>query len=313
MCGLLVLLAGRSIAAKRAFYGRIITESGKGISMAAVESKDHRYHFQANTNGVFNFKAEVDSVDFFIFSGQGYESKDFLVEDLPDDSIIIELKKKKNVLPTAGVTAKGNKTKRATSGIDRGGMSTGCYLNIYDEIAIYLPAEKTKQGTLNEVGAFIGKGGVASNEFRFHVYARDTTTNAPGEEITDSIVMVHAKKGNEWVSADLTDKFIQIRGGVFVSVEWVIGERNEFLAFDIPNWRTNHYSGEDSLRQSFNGQVLGLDWQDHPAIVYRRYASHKFAHKDEEKWYLTLPLKGGRKGNSTIAPMIYYTYTYIDN
>ncbi len=307
------MLASACFAARRPFYGRVIAPSGVGIPMAIIESKDHSYRFQANVNGVFNFKADEDSIDFFIFTGQGFLPKDFLVEDLPEDSIIIELKKKENNLEGVTVGARGNGVIEATSGDRKGNNAAGCYFTIYDEIAMYLPMEKKTLGMLQEVGVFIAKGGANDNDFKIHIYAKDSATGAPAEEITDSIVVVKAHHGDQWIRVNLHDKFIQVKGGgVFVSVEWIIGEKNDFLAFDIPKGSPNYYSGTDSLRTSYNGQVLGLTWQDKEPKVYRRYARNKYEHKDEDKWFLTAPLVGGHRHNSWITPMMYYTYTYID-
>ncbi len=310
---LLLLATSAAFAGRRSFYGRIISPSGVGLPMAIIESKDHTYRFQANVNGVFKFKADEDSIDFFIFSAQGFVPKDFLVEDLPEDSIIIELKKKENNLEMVTVGAHGRGVVEATAGDRKGNNTGGCYFTIYDEIALYLPMEKNTLGILQEVGAFIAKGGASDNDFRIHIYAKDSATGAPAEEITDTVVVVKAHHGDQWVRVNLHDKFIQIKGGgVFVSVEWIIGEKNDFLAFDMPKGSPNYYSGTDSLRTSFNGQVLGLTWQDKQPKVYRRYAHNKYEHKDEDKWYLTEPLVGGHRRNGWITPMLYYTYTYID-
>ncbi len=308
---LFLVLAFSASAKERRFYGRVTNEAGSGLPNAVVESKDRSHIYSANARGVFSFKTDPDSIDFFIFSAQGYDKKDFLVEDLPEDSIIIELTKTENNLRGAVIGAKGRKFMEATAGDRKAGYGSGCYLTIYDEIAVFLKADETDKGTLKEVGAYIGKGGIVDNEFRIHVYARDSATGLPGDDITDSALVVNAKRGHEWVRADLSDRYIQLKGGVFVSVEWIVGEKNDFFAWDIPTGTPNYYSGIDSLRPTFNGQVLGLTWQGTEPKVYRRYARNKYEHKDEGKWFLTPPLRGGQKRGSYIVPMVYYTYTYL--
>ena len=216
------------------------------------------------------------------------------------------------MLAGATVGAKGNREREATSGISSGWHSTGCYLNVHDELAIYLEADKAKNGMIKEVGTYIIKEGIPSSNFRLHIYARDSATGGPGEDITDSELVVHARRGNEWVTANLADHYIQAHGGVFVSVEWLVDNTDAFHPFNIPFGTANYYSGVDSFRTVFNGQVVGMTWQDRQPKIYRRYATDLYAHKDEGKWQPTPPLRGGHRGKGWIVPMIYYTYSYVE-
>ena len=91
------------------------------------------------------------------------------------------------------------------------------------------------------------------------------------------------------------------------------GSGNNYFPVDIPKGYANYYSGEDSLRTVCNGQVLGLAWQQGQSRVYRRYASERDGKGTPGLWHLTLPHKGGHKGQDWMAPMVYYTYSYVDN
>lgn len=307
---MLLFVAGTGYSRDRAFYGRIINKAGAGLPMAAIESKNMVYRFYADNRGFFSFKADADAIDSFIFSARGYDNFRFPVEDLPEDSIIIELNKHQNILADATVGT-DSRLRTATAGIGSGWHNTSCYLNIYDEIAVYLPTKDSINGMLQEVGCYVTREGVIRNEFKMHIYLPDSATGAPGEEVTDSILIMHARHGNEWVTADMSNRLIQVRGGLYVSVEWIVGDKNNYYSWEIPIGASNYYAGEDSLRRVFNGQVLGMAWQDAQPKVYRRYASNIYRHKDEGKWYLTRSLNGGHRPKGWIAPMIYYTYTYV--
>ncbi|NDC43351.1 MAG: hypothetical protein EBZ77_17680, partial [Chitinophagia bacterium] len=234
-----------NVAAKtRAFYGRLVTPAGNGVA-GYVASKDRKYVFPTRPDGVFSFRANEDSIDYMVFAAPNYDPKEFLVEDLPEDSIIIELPKHKMVLDEALVKGNGKAVKTAYSGINSGHPATGCYLNIYDELAIYLPAEKGKHGMMGEIGIYIMKEGVITNDFQLHVYNRDSASGGPGEEITDSALVVHARKGGEWVTADLTQKYIPVHEGIFLTVEWLVGTRNDYYPRAIPPTSPNYYAGDD--------------------------------------------------------------------
>lgn len=312
LCMLLLMVNPFANAARRPFYGRLVTATGQGIPFGSITSPHSVVHFQANNDGFFYFDGDPVVMDTLVFSAPGYKAKDFVTDWLPDDSIIIELTKRKNILIEATVGAKGVHTKSETIGISRGGYQASCYLNIDDEIAVYLPLKAAKNGMITEIGAFITKEGVTTNDFKLHLYAPDSATGAPGEEITDSILIMQGDKGNEWVTADLSENYIQAHGGIFVSMEWIIGNRNDYYPRNIPNGTDNYYAGKDSLRTAYNGQVLGLSWQTECPKVYRRYSNNIHENKDVGKWYLTPPLRGGHSRRGWIAPMLYATYTYVD-
>ena len=308
---LLLTISTLSFAGRRAFFGRIINTAGAGLPSGAITSRDGRYQFFVDAKGAFNFKADADSIDFFVFSAVGYDKREFLVEDLVEDSIIVELQKHKNVMDEASVSARGRKMKTATAGIGSGLHSTSCYLNVYDEIAVYLPADRAKRGFIKEVGAYITHEGNPHSNFKLHLYARDSATGGPGDEITDTVLEVHGRHGNDWVAADISDKHLQVQGGIYVSVEWIIDNTDAFTPHFVPPGNSNYYAGNDSLKGLYTEQVLGLAWQDEQPKVYRRYATNFYTHKDAGKWYLTPPLRGGHKGHDWITPMIYYTYSYL--
>ena len=302
-----------SQAQTRAFYGRIVNKNNNGIPNSFVKVEKANQTYMCDAKGNFYFKADVSAEDSFSFYGQGYEKTTIEVDVMPEDSIIVELQKRSNRLQEAVIGAKGGRERQGIAGAGRTGHDAGCYLTFKDEIALFLPADSLRNGILNEVNVFITKNGEAvTNKFLVHIYERDST-GTPGEEVTDSVLVLSARKGNEWVSADLSNKKIQVKGGLFVSVEWTVGYKNDGYPWLI-NGATNYYAGNDSLRTFFNGQVLGLSWvHDIKPIVYRRYARTTFENTAPDKWFLTPPLVGGRRKNECIVPMIYFTYTYIEH
>ena len=286
-----------------------MNSDGVGIPNATIKAEGRQEVFYCNSKGVFSFRANPDSIEaFFVFS-LGYEQEELFVDDMGKDSVFVTLKKSYTMLKTASVSAKSGNFREAVAGSEKSAHASGCYLSIKDEIALFFPIDAERNATLKEINVFITKEGTPGNKFLVHVYKTDSATGGPGAEITDSLVALQARRGNEWLSADLSDKLIPLKGGVFVSVEWVPGYGNDYIPW--PMKTHNYYSGADSLREYYNGQVLGLTWLAGPEPkVYRRYARNIFEKNDAGKWYLTHPHEGHRLGQ-WITPMIYFTYTYM--
>ena len=128
------------------------------------------------------------------------------------------------------------------------------------------------------------------------------------------------------MSVDVSDKWIPIRGGVFIGMEWVAdsNSKTEFEFQDPQGW---HFCGSRQHNEGIhNGQVLGTTWdygvlswtfaRDHSHDYewkhrytlytqeeYRNVLSNTYAHLREE--YL-----GGDPIHHWFNPMIYATYTY---
>ena len=294
-------------------FGRVVNASGVGISNASLQAEDRREIFYCNNKGIFSFRVNTDSIEAFWVISLGYEREEVFVDDMGKDSVIIQLKKSNTVLKEAGVSAKAGRMREGIAGSGKSAHGEGCYLTTKDEIALFFKTDSDRNATLREVNVYITKEGAHSSKFLVHVYARDTLTGGPGEELTDTLLALQARRGNEWVSADLSDKWIPVHGGVYVSVEWVPGYGNDYIPWPVNG--NNYYSGEDSLKGFYNGQVLGLTWIAGPKpIVYRRYARDVFEKdkKNAGKWYLTPPHSGGHRMGQWITPMIYFSYTYLD-
>ena len=308
----LLCLSLPALSRDRFIHGRVTDNNQHALATAVIRAEDRKEIFFCDAQGYFRFRANTDSIDAFLISSPGYDTKELIVDDLPEDSVFVTLQKTITVLKSTTIAAKGGELKEVTSGIAHGGHNASCYMEFKDEIAIYLPADESRNGIIKEIGAYITKEGAKDTKFLMHVYRRDTATGAPGEEITDSMLVLNARHGNEWVTADLSDKFIQVKGGVFVSVEWSLNYSSNYFTWDIKG-ASNYYSGDDSLRTVYNGQVLGLAWgSSRRPIVYRRYAHNIYEHKNEDQWFLTYPLMGGRRFKEWITPMIHLTYTYFE-
>lgn len=273
--------------AQRAFYGRVTDKNQKAIPFCVVQVKDRNEGVYTGEDGKFFLIADPDSAKAFVFYCLGFEKKEITIAGLARDSMHIELKPSSNSLKTVVFTEKTGKQRKRVLGKKRMKHISDSYGKYGDEDVAFLKADGKKNGLLKEVRVFITNEGVPDSKFRIHVYEKDPLTNLPATEITDSNLIVHANKGNEWVKADLGSKRIRINDGVFVSVEWVSGHGNSEQAMQ---------SAKHAEVKAHNGQVLGLALNYGVPYMYHRNGFHN-------EW---IPIKANH-----LCPMIYGVYTYI--
>jgi hypothetical protein len=287
-----------SFGQTRPFFGRVLDDHKQGIPFAVVEVKGRNEGVYANESGVFAFTGNADSIRAIVISCLGYEQKEISTEILPLDSIIIELQPRVATLKQVNIRGRKGDAKEGILGKNPKKLNyTGdCYRFYGSETAILLKDKDERDGTLKDVYVYITNDGDPYTKFRVHVYSWDSTTLVPGREITDSNVIAMATSGNTWVKVDLSNKWIPVNGGLFVSIEWISGFGN------------NEKKLQSSINpevNSYNGQVLGLTSDyGRESITYSRKPFHK-------EWEYYDPMDAQRKSGRFLNPMIYCTYRYI--
>jgi carboxypeptidase-like protein len=302
-----IIFSISSFSQERAFYGRIIDKDTRlGIPHAAIQAKGRFDGLYCDENGAFSFKGNVDSVKDYLFYGAGYEHKEVSVKNWPGDSAIIELQKEYIEMDEVSVTSKKGKIKEGILGVSDSRCDAGAYEVYGDEVAIFLKANPKRKCYLKNVFVYITDEGIPDTRFKIHVYQKDSASNWPSYEITDGDVTVHAVKGDEWVSIDLSNKQIPVKDGIFISVEWIHDKEN-----DERSWHkelSGCYSA-GSQDNNFNGMVLGLSWLYETQSLF--FLSYKKTH---DRWNY-VEIFGGKPYSHNfkypINPMIYCTYNYV--
>ena len=280
-----------SFSQEKHFFGKVTDKDKKtGIPFCVVKAKDRNEGVYTDENGRFSFTSNTDSVKSFIFYSLGYLGREVATTEFPNDSINVELKKEYTNLKEVVVVADG-KVRHKILGRRKARHVSDCYQKYGEEDAVFLHADHLNNGFLKEIFVYITNEGIPDTKFRVHVYEKDPVTNMPARELTDSNLIVHANKGNEWVKADLSNKRIAIGAGVFISVEWIAGHGN--------NEASLQSSKHADIVKNHNGQVMGLQRNYGVAYMYHRYPFHT---EWISNWDANL--------NPALCPMIYGTYTY---
>ena len=290
-----LFMAFNSFAQERAFFGKVIDKDTKeGIPFSVVKAKDRNEGIYTDENGRFAFTSNTDSAKSFIFYCLGYARQELQANQLSSDSIVVELRKQYSNLGEVVIKDRTGKMRSTYMGKKKSKHVGDCYQKYGEEDALFLKADKSRDGVLKEVWIYITDEGVPDSKFRIHIYAKDSVTNLPSKELTDSNLIVHATHGDEWVKTDLSNKWIPVNDGVFISVEWISGHGNENKSLQsVKHAEVNNH----------NGQVLGLTrnmWKGkgHIEYMYHRDAFHN-------EW--------GFSFNPLLCPMIYAKYTYYKN
>ncbi len=286
---LITFVSLNSFSQERHFFGKVVDKDKKtGIPFCVVKAKDRNEGVYTDENGRFSFTSNTDSVKAFIFYSLGYGRREVACAEFPNDSITVELQKEYTNLKEVVVVPDGKR--RKILGKKKARHMSDCYQKYGEENAVFLRADHLNNGYLKELFVYITDEGIPDTKFRMHVYEKDPVTNMPGTELTDSNLIVHANRGNEWVKADLGNKRIPVGGGVYISVEWIAGHGNNVASMQ---------SAKHTEVTGHNGQVMGLQRNYGVAYMYHRYPFHT---EWISNWDANL--------NPALCPMIYGTYTY---
>lgn len=293
MCILTMTLT--ATAQTRVFRGRVTDEQKNGIPFAVIEAREQRQGVYTDENGYFAFTADTTVVKTLAVFCMGYGQRQLVVAQLPADSLHITLTPQATTLSTVKITARNGKKREGVLGQSRRKLRHigELFRNYGAETAIKLRADTGQyNATLRAVYVYVSTEGDPTTKFRVHVYEWG---DLPSREITDTNVVVAARKGGTWVKVDLSRKKIPVGDGLFVSVEWVAGFGNS----QIPMQSTF-----DSAVAGFNGQVLGItDGYGQASLTYsRKPFSSEWQYYDDPR--------AMRRGGYFLNPMIYCTYTY---
>lgn len=296
---LLILLIIHSCASAQTdtLYGKVRDTAGNHLPYALVfPAEEPSRGTYADEHGYFSLILERGKEYEIVAKSVGYGEYKFNYR-FQTDSLSISMVRETNIM--RGVTISASKGKAQIGVLGKkniknhvgGGRFNGRTYNQYgDEQAIWLAADNGS-GILKEVFFFVTHYGQPTSKFRIHVYSLDAGALAPGKELTDSNIIVHATRGDRWVSADLSSLNIIVRRGVFLSVEWIDEHGN-----DPQPW-------SDSRTTASNAQVMGLtdDYWRSGNITYQRKVY-------EDTWVQNNTMFAYRK--NTLNLQAYATYYY---
>lgn len=271
-------------------WGIVKDDKGNAIPACTVHATKGGGVAVTDRHGSFLLVTTLpDSVEFYSL---GYAKKKIAITG---DTMNIVLPQQIATIDEVNVSAdhQRRKTKTAIMGkknLKPYGMFSGFTGN---ETAIFLKADSSKHGTLNEIFFYILKDGLPNAKFRVHVYDIDTSY-LPGQDLLDTTVIASATTGDEWVRVDVSRWHVPVGRGVFISMEWIAGYGN-----DLRLVKSTRYPAQGYV----NGQILSATQG-----YFKQYSLMYNRAKPGANWGYQV-LAGSLKRN-VLNPMVYATYTY---
>ena len=285
-----LLLGLTGYSKEHSVFGIVVTTNGKPVDCCIIKVVNQNISASSNARGEFSLTYDDHLSDSLIFYRLGFEARQIFISA---DTLKVILKSTVNNLDEVIVSSRHKgRTRHGVMGKSNLEPFGICTRQIGNESAIFLQANLKRHGQLEKIFFYITNEGIPGSRFRVHVYDIDTAY-LPGNDLLDSVVILHANEGNEWVSVDISSRHITVGRGVFVSMEWISGYGNSEALLTAKNYPVG----------DFNGQVLSF------THGYHKQGSLYYVRRNKQsKWdYLWT---GGSFAKWVLNPMIYATYTY---
>jgi len=280
------------------FHGQVVDEGQKGIPFAIIQVKDKAQGYYCDEKGNYVFELNMDSAKTVVVYCMGYEKKEMTINELGKTNTI-SLQKQLVNLKEVIVKWKKEKIREGILGskhiscrLDPPWKDTGKHFGYYGlQSAVFLKADSSRNGLLKKVFVFVVNDGIPTVSFRIRVFNEDPDTWMPLHDITDSNLIVHADKGNQWVSVDLSAKKIPVNEGLFIDVDW------------LPNDNDTSRDYGHERRQTKQQVVIGLTqgyWK-------RGFITAEKSIYDDKWIMFAYPVQAR---HNVLNLMAYATYTY---
>jgi len=212
--------------------GLIVDNStGKGVPYVNIWIENENIGTTSDFNGNFILKGELKGKNL-ILSAVGYEREKV---EIVNNNLTIKLTPKIYEISEAVINKSENSNKIVIGEFDQSRIRH--YYACADKP--WIVAKLVQYETRFETTPFINKltllslNEIKSSTFGLRFLSVDSS-GAPGEEISNELILVKAKKGKKTITVDLSKYYLEIpKNGLFIAVEWLIIEENKY-EFEMP-------------------------------------------------------------------------------
>lgn len=193
------------------------------IAYAGMELKTGRKGTISDMRGQFRIEIEqYNLTDTLVISSLNYYPIKVPVKHLTLPGIhTLYMTERAYDLPA--IEVKGVKRKLESMGNHKRIPSGSFYLDTHgQQTAFYIQNETKKSGSLLSVSFYLSKKGNTDAPFRVHIYAPDSISGKPGEELLPEMVIMKPDHGKGWFKVDLSRYKIALpNDGIFVAIEGI--------------------------------------------------------------------------------------------
>jgi hypothetical protein len=207
--------------AQNIISGKIIDEVSKlGISFATIGFIGENIGSTSDKNGDFFIKKPIQNEDSLIISCVGYKTRKIKFS-LKNSDYNILLKREEKTLDNIVINSLSKSV--ILNGFESCSNFTFISNNSYFSQVAQLFEMPSKKTNLNEITICATR---SSCSYRIHIFDYNDTLNCPGKELTDTSIIVQAKKSK--FKINLRHYNIRIPNSrFFVSIEWLKLASNE--------------------------------------------------------------------------------------
>ena len=201
-----------------------------------------------NSSAFFSFSFTSDNInDTLLFRALGYYDKSIQMQKLQFDSTnTISLKPKIYPLQEVTVSHQSDISQTRVLGNYDKKVYSGWHMQNWMQVAVYIENDDNSSAIIDNVSFYIRKEGKPRTPFRIRIYAVDSISGNPGEELLKENLIVKPKKSG-WFTKDVSKYQINVPiNGYFVAMEWINAGKKYYYFTKIRENKIRNY-----------GQALG--------------------------------------------------------
>ncbi len=198
--------------------------NGEVIPFATIEIMNKKIGVAADYKGHFNLKIPESCIsDSLRCKSLGFETMWVEVESYHKNysgvvirmtPVVYTLREVEIFGPPAGKYRLGNYVKSTKNG--------GFLTNVQTQQAVYMNSRKYTNAKILNASFYISKVGNPETPFRVRLYAIDSKTGNPGDDIITESIIIQGNHRGGWVTVDLSKYNLKAPGnGYFVAMEWI--------------------------------------------------------------------------------------------
>ena len=243
---------------------------------------NHELGTITNVKGEFNFTINlINKNDILVISNISYCTDTLFLSSLIENQKTILLTPKFISLPEVMVLNSNNKEKKQRKkryGIYHKKHLYSINSSKGNELALFIPNKKSINGIISKLYYYITDKGNPKNPFRIHLYTKDSILQSPKDEILTKNIFANAKKGNSWVTIDLTSLNISFpKDGFFISMELLPnGKDNELIVSN------GYYHEKDNVQLGLSFEKKYDEYSWYKNFVTKKWVCDKDTRKGKE-------------------------------
>lgn len=254
-------------------------DSPDTIPYATVSIQSRQKGVIADISGAFEFQIREEWLEDTLFvSSVGYEPLSIpLKKILKEKSGPVYLKK--IIYPIEPAVIEPEKTHIIRLGNRNNRPAGSLYMDTHgQQVASFIEIDHDRQGTIKTLWYYLSDEGNTDAPFRIRLYACDTASSIPGNDLLQDMLVVKPFRKAGWFPVDLTRYNIHISSpGFFIAMEGVFPNEYDFYA-----------RGNDFIELS--GTSTETDIEDAPTVISygQRLGYTKSRRNENNTWHYSL-------------------------